>query len=188
MKRRLVTPLGLTVACLTIAVTTAWGALVLFYLAPGSATMRTAFAWVFVVLGLVTLGSLAVRWARGPAAGGFTVVFVLVLVVWTSATPSDDCDGVTEVAVLPYATLVALGWATRVALDESGARVAKSRRADNEATMCACGSHTVGRGRRAGCCGVTSGRGTPWTTRAARSSPRSSSTNRAASSSARSRA
>ena len=44
---------------------TGWGALVLFYLAPGSERVRTALAWSFVALGLVALGGLAVRRARG---------------------------------------------------------------------------------------------------------------------------
>jgi hypothetical protein len=97
--------LALTIAGLAIVVATGWGALVLFYLAPGSGTVRAALAWVFVALGLITLGALAVRRARRPAAGGFAIAFVLVSVVWSGATPSNDRDWQPEVAVLPYATI-----------------------------------------------------------------------------------
>jgi Domain of unknown function (DUF4105) len=105
VKRRILALLGLTVAGLAIAVATGWGALVLFYLAPGSATVRTTLAWVLVALGLITLGALAARRAHWPAAGGFAIAFVLVLVVWNSATPSNERDWQPEVAVLPYATI-----------------------------------------------------------------------------------
>jgi hypothetical protein len=105
MTRRILGLLGLAVVGLAIAVATGWGALVLFYLAPGSGTVRTALAWVFVALGLLTMGALAVRRARRPAAVGFAMAFVLVLVVWSKATPSNDRDWQPEVAVLPYATI-----------------------------------------------------------------------------------
>jgi hypothetical protein len=105
MTRRIQAVLGLAAAGLAIAVATGWGAPVLFYLAPGSGTVRTALAWVFVALGLVTLGALAVRRVRRPAAVGFAVAFVAVLVVWSSARPSNDRDWQPEVAVLPSATI-----------------------------------------------------------------------------------
>jgi Domain of unknown function (DUF4105) len=88
-----------------IAIATGWGALALFYLAPGSEIVRTVLAWGFAALGLVAVGALAVRRARWRAALGFAVAFVLVLVVWGSATPSNDRDWRPEVAVLPYATI-----------------------------------------------------------------------------------
>src|SRR5262249_23535739 len=61
--------------------------------------------WVFVALGLITLGALAARRTRWPAAGGFAIAFVLVLVVWSSAMPSNDRDWQPEVAVLSNATI-----------------------------------------------------------------------------------
>jgi hypothetical protein len=103
--RRIAVGLGLVGLGLVIAVVTGWGALALFYLAPGSEPVRTALAWGFAALGLVAVGVLAVRRARWRAALGFALAFVLVLIVWGSATPSNDRDWQPEVAVLPYATI-----------------------------------------------------------------------------------
>ena len=58
--------IALVVAGLAMAAATGWGALVLFYLAPGPSWMRCALAWSAVVLGLVALAALAVRRARWP--------------------------------------------------------------------------------------------------------------------------
>jgi hypothetical protein len=103
--RRILMILGLALAGLVIAVVTGWGALVLFYLAPGSEGVRTVLAWGFAVLGLVTVAALAVRRARRPALAVFAAALVLVLVAWVSATPSNDREWRPEVAVLPYATI-----------------------------------------------------------------------------------
>jgi hypothetical protein len=103
--RRILAILGLAVAGLAIAVATGWGALALYYLAPGAETVRTVLAWLFVALGLVAVSALAVRRVRRPAVLGFVMVFALVLVVWSSARPSNDRDWQPEVAVLPFATI-----------------------------------------------------------------------------------
>jgi hypothetical protein len=103
--RRILAILGLAVAGLAIAVATGWGALALYYLAPGADTVRTVLAWLFVALGLVAVSALAVRRVRRPAVLGFVMVFALVLVVWSSARPSNDRDWQPEVAVLPFATI-----------------------------------------------------------------------------------
>jgi hypothetical protein len=105
MTRRILAILGLVVAGLAIAVVTGWGALVLFYLAPGSGTVRTALAWGFAAVGLVTVAALVVRRARRPALAVFAVALGLVLVAWVSPTPSNDRDWQPEVAVLPHATI-----------------------------------------------------------------------------------
>jgi len=96
---------GFVLAGLAIAVFTGWGALALFYLAPGSATLRTAVAWSFAALGLFTLGALAVRRARKPAAIAFALALSLVLLVWNRTKPSNDREWQRDVAVLPYATV-----------------------------------------------------------------------------------
>jgi len=93
------------VAGLAIAVVTGWGALVLFYLAPGPGWVRQVLAWSFVVLGLVTLGALLMRRGGRAPLLGFAGAFGLVLVVWVSAAPSNSRDWHTEVAVLPYAVI-----------------------------------------------------------------------------------
>jgi hypothetical protein len=105
MRRRPGAILASLVAGLAMAGATGWAALVLFYLAPGSAGVRTAAAWSFAVLGLLALGYLFVRRARRLVAIGFAMAFALVLAVWGSATPSNDRDWQPEVAVLPYATI-----------------------------------------------------------------------------------
>lgn len=102
---RVGTIVALGMAGLVLAGATGWGALALYYLAPGSEGVRTALAWSFAALGLVTLAGLAVRRLRWWAALGFAAAFGLVLVVWGSTTPSNDRDWAPEVAVLPYATI-----------------------------------------------------------------------------------
>jgi hypothetical protein len=105
MRRRIGAIVGLVLAGLAMAGATAWGALVLYYLGPGSAEVRTAMAWSFAAIGLAALSALFVRRARRFAGLGFVVAFAPVLAVWGSATPLNDRDWQPEVAVLPYATL-----------------------------------------------------------------------------------
>ncbi len=105
MARRIVGVIVLAVVGLAIAVLTGWGALVLFYLAPGSSGVRRALAWSLVAIGLAALGALAVGRARWPAVLGFGLFLVPVLIVWGSAAPSNKRDWQPEVAVLPYATI-----------------------------------------------------------------------------------
>ena len=103
--RRIAIAIGLVTAGLAIAVATAWGAGVLFYLAPGPGVVRQALAVIFAALGLAAIAGLAVRRARRPAAIVFVVCFALVMVVWKSPGPSNSRDWQPEVAVLPYATI-----------------------------------------------------------------------------------
>ena len=105
MTRRIFAILGLIIAGLAILVVTSWGALVLFYLAPGSESVRMALAWGFAALGLVTVATLAVSRARRLALAAFAAALVLVLIAWSSPTPSNDRDWQPEVAVLPHATI-----------------------------------------------------------------------------------
>lgn len=84
---------------------TAWGALVLFYLGPALEGVRMAAACSFAAIGLAAAIGLQMRRTRSFAAIGFVASLVPVAVVWASATPSNDRDWQTEVAVLPYATI-----------------------------------------------------------------------------------
>jgi hypothetical protein len=104
MTRKVLAITGLVVAGFALTAVTGWGALVLYYLAPGSDWLRTILAWGFAAVGLGAVGALAARRARRPAAVIFAAALVLVLVAWRSATPSNDRDWRPEVAVLPYAT------------------------------------------------------------------------------------
>jgi hypothetical protein len=87
-----------------MACATGWGALALFYLAPGTETFRTGLAWSFAAVGLAGVALLALRRTRRPAMAAFALTFALVLVVWSRARPSNDRVWQPEVAVLPYAT------------------------------------------------------------------------------------
>ena len=97
--------IALVLAGLVMAMATAWGALALYYLAPGSAEVRTAATWSFAVLGLAALVALFFQRTRRLAGLGFALALVPVLLVWSSAKPSNDRDWQPEVAVLPYATI-----------------------------------------------------------------------------------
>ena len=103
--RRIGRVIALVVAGLILAIVTGWGALVLFYLGPGPSWVRSGLAWCLVALGLAFLVTLVMRRARRATGIAFAVAFALVLVVWSSATPSNDRDWQPEVAVLPYADI-----------------------------------------------------------------------------------
>jgi hypothetical protein len=105
VKRRIATIIGLIVVGLFMVGVTGWGALVLYYLAPGSSGVRSTLAWCLVALGVVTLGALILGRARTVLMVGFLVALGLVVVVWRMATPSNDRDWQPEVAVLPYAVV-----------------------------------------------------------------------------------
>jgi hypothetical protein len=105
MTRRIARGMAWIVAGLGIAVVTGWGALVLFYLAPGSRGVRGTLAWAFVALGLATVVALVARRARRVVVPALAAALALVLVVWGNATPSNSRDWQPEVAVLPYADI-----------------------------------------------------------------------------------
>ena len=95
----------LVLAGLAIVVATGWGSLVLLYLAPSGAGVRTVLAGAFAALGLVTVAGLMIRRARRPAIIAFAMVFAVVLVIWSSTRPSNERDWQADVAVLPSATI-----------------------------------------------------------------------------------
>jgi len=79
-------------------IATGWGALVLFYLGPGTARVRTTEAWSYVAISLLALGALFVPGAREPAAIVFVAAFALVLLIWGKERPSNDHELVYVVA------------------------------------------------------------------------------------------
>ena len=105
MTRRLGVAVGLCAAGLAILILTGWGALVLYYLGPGSAGVRRALAWGLVVLGAAVIVALAAGRGRRIAAVVFAAGLVAVLVVWAGAKPSNSRDWQPEVAVLPWAEI-----------------------------------------------------------------------------------
>lgn len=105
MKVRIAVLSALVLAGFVLALGIGWGALVLYYLGPGSAGVRMAESTGFAVIGLAGLGVLLCRRTRRFAAIGLALAFGLVLAVWNSAKPSNDRDWQPEVAVLPYASI-----------------------------------------------------------------------------------
>ncbi|TFG98415.1 MAG: DUF4105 domain-containing protein [Myxococcales bacterium] len=87
-----------------LALATGWGALVVFYLGPGSGTLRTGLAWGFAALGLAAIAGMLARRTRRGAAVAFAGLFALALLLFAAETPSNEREWQTEVAVLPYAT------------------------------------------------------------------------------------
>jgi len=104
MALRIAAFLGLALLALALALATGWSALAVYYLGPGSEALRTPLAWGFAALGLACVAGLFVRRARRVAAVGFAALFVFALYCFGRATPSNDRDWQTDVAVLPYAT------------------------------------------------------------------------------------
>src|SRR5262245_14062658 len=102
---RVATVVFLFLVGLIVLVLTGWGALVLYYLAPGLSGVRTMLAWCFAALGVVTVGALVARRARTVVLVGFAIGLLLVVVVWRMAIPSNSRDWQPEVAVLPYAVV-----------------------------------------------------------------------------------
>lgn len=105
MNTRIGAVVAWSMAAFAMVCATVWGALVLYYLGPGPEWTRMAAAWTFAAIGLAAVGALTLRRARLPATVGYAVLFAGVLIVWGRATPSNDRDWQTEVAVLPYADI-----------------------------------------------------------------------------------
>jgi hypothetical protein len=98
--------LGLRIAAaLALAGVAGWGALVLLFLAPGGAGVRTALAWGFAALGLAAALAVLARRARRAAAVCFGLGVAGVLLVWHGTKPSNEREWVPEVAVLPWASI-----------------------------------------------------------------------------------
>jgi hypothetical protein len=95
--------LGLLTGLLLAGLTT-WGALVLYFLAPGPTTVRTALAAALGLAGILTGVGLFLQHLRRWAIVGYGLALLPVLAVWNSAEPRNDRDWQTDVAVLPYAT------------------------------------------------------------------------------------
>jgi hypothetical protein len=96
---------GWLAAGLAMAGLTGWGALVLYYLTPGSETLRTAIACAFAAVGLAALLCVCWRRTRRRAALAFALALVPVALAWAGAAPSNDRDWQPEVAELPWASV-----------------------------------------------------------------------------------
>jgi hypothetical protein len=95
---------GRVVGCTSLAVVTAWAALVVLHLGPGGAQVRTVSATVVGVIGSLAAIAQALGRARRPAVLGFGALLALVLVLWLTTRPSNDRRWQPDVAVLPEAS------------------------------------------------------------------------------------
>ena len=93
---------GLIIFALACFLVTGWGILALYYTGP--AGWNLALAAGYGLCGLVTLLGLAMpRW-RLRVAGGFLMVFAVLMTWWNTIEPTNDRDWQPEDAVLAYAT------------------------------------------------------------------------------------
>jgi hypothetical protein len=96
---------GLLVVVLLVAAIGVWGALLLWYAAPGNDLARMALVGGF---GLATAGALVAlfrrRW-RWRAIGAFAVLFAALLILWSSIEPSNDRDWQSGLGILAHATI-----------------------------------------------------------------------------------
>ena len=95
---------GAAFAAVSLALATGWGALALFYLAPGSEALRTGLAWGFAGLGLAAIAALFTRRTRRPAATALAALLAVALLLFFRTQPSNDRDWQPDVSKLPYAT------------------------------------------------------------------------------------
>ncbi|MGH8120731.1 MAG: DUF4105 domain-containing protein, partial [Gammaproteobacteria bacterium] len=93
---------GLVILALACVLVTGWGVLALYYAGPAGWNLPLAAG--YGLCGLVALLGLAMpRW-RFRVAGGFLVVFAVLITWWNTIEPTNDRDWQTEDAVLAYAT------------------------------------------------------------------------------------
>ncbi len=101
MTGRIARAAGLVLLGIALSGATGWGALALFYLAPGTPVVRVALACLFAVVGLAAVVALGFARARRRGLLAFAVAFLLVLLVFFGTRPSNDRVWQTDVAVLP---------------------------------------------------------------------------------------
>ena len=97
--------IGLLLLGLLLLIAAGWGVVALTCFDAVSPPLRTGLAAGFGIASLGALIALALpRW-RWRALGAYLSLYVLLLSVWSTLTPSNDRDWQPEVAVLPYATI-----------------------------------------------------------------------------------
>jgi hypothetical protein len=102
--RRIAAGVGLVFVALALALASGWAALVVFYLGPGSETLRSGLAWGSAAFGLAATTCVLVQRTRRWAAVALTALFAIALLLFASERPSNEREWQTEVAVLPYAS------------------------------------------------------------------------------------
>ena len=96
---------GLLLLAILIVASGGWCALALLYSGPAEESVRTALASMCGLIALSAAIALAIRRWRWRVTAVYGVVFVSVLVWFFTLEPRNDRDWLTDVAVLPYATV-----------------------------------------------------------------------------------
>jgi hypothetical protein len=105
MVRLLARLFGRFVVAIVILAAAGWGALAVVYASLLTEPLRSLFAGLFGLAGIVASAVVLFSRRRWKAAGVFAAAFLLLLAWWSTVRPSNDRDWQPEVAVLPYATI-----------------------------------------------------------------------------------
>lgn len=98
--------LGITTAMLAVLLAGGWSTLAIAYCEPLEPAARWVLGSVYAASSLATLAALASDRLRRRAMGGFSVLFVTLLVSWwIGVQPSNDRDWQPEVARFAYADI-----------------------------------------------------------------------------------
>jgi hypothetical protein len=94
---------GLAILALVLLFLTLWSTLALYYAGP--AGLGVVLAAVYGLCGFAALVSLVLQRWQWRIAGGFLVVFAVLVIWWNTLEPTNNRDWQTDVAVLPSATV-----------------------------------------------------------------------------------
>jgi hypothetical protein len=96
---------GLLLLGLVVAAATLWGVLAIHYSDIPSDLARVGLAATFAVVGLVALVAMARPRVRWRAVASFAAALALLVVWWSTISPSNDRDWAPEYAALPTASV-----------------------------------------------------------------------------------
>ena len=95
--------MGLVVAGLAIACSSAWGAAAVYFAGPSGERVRAALVILLVLAGTSLIAALFSPHWRRPSLVVFGVMFATLMIWWSSIRPSNDREWRSEVAQLSYA-------------------------------------------------------------------------------------
>jgi hypothetical protein len=104
MKKTVAKILGISMLCGIVLLSAVWAGLALIFMTPQNG-LHIALAACSALVSLMALAAqFSPRW-RWRGLGGHIVHFALVMIWWSTITPSNDRAWQTDVSVLPYATV-----------------------------------------------------------------------------------
>ena len=104
MKKTVAKILGISILCGIVLLSAVWAGLALLFTTPQTG-LHIALASCSALVSLMALAAqFSPRW-RWRGLGGHIVHFALVMIWWSTITPSNDRAWQTDVSVLPYATV-----------------------------------------------------------------------------------